>query len=134
MSKPNKTADDVLRALLETDVIPEQDVYMPRFGVSFRVKAIDQRTINNIRAQCTRPMKNGGEQFDDERYACSLIVAGCVSPDFSTPALLEKFGPTPADVVLNRLLPGEIDKLGVKIMDLSGFSKDEEDEVEDVKN
>ena len=129
-----KTQDDVLRALLDTELIPEKDVFMKRFGVNFRIRAIDGRTINQMRELATYPTKGGGKQLDQEKFGALIIEKGCVVPDWTAPELLAKFGPTPADAIQKRLLAGEIAKLSNEILDLSGFDEDEAEAVEDVKN
>ncbi len=126
----DKNVDAVLSALLDTEVVPEKDVYMKRFGVNFRIKAIDGKTMNRIRQQATVGKK---QETDRDKYFALIIVHGCVNPNWSAPALIEKFGPTPADVVQNRLLSGELIKVAEEILDLSGFGDDEE-AVDDVKN
>jgi hypothetical protein len=106
---------------------------MKRFGVDFRVRAIDGKLINKTRADATYPVKGGGTKFDDEKFGALIIVNGCAVPDWTDAALTSVFGPTPADTVQKRLLAGEIAKLSAEILDISGFSDDEE-AVEDVKN
>lgn len=125
--------DAVLRALLDTELIPEKDVPMKRFGVNFRIRAIDGKLINKMRDEATRPLPGGKTKFDDELFGALIIEKGCVVPDWTAPELREKFGPTPADVIQNRLLAGEIAKLSTAILDLSGFG-DEDEAIEEVKN
>jgi hypothetical protein len=135
MSASNKNPQDLLRALLDTELTPERDVPMKRFGagVSFRIKAIDAKTFNRIREQATYPVKGGGSQVDSDKLAALIVEKGTVEPKWNDPALVEAFGPTPVDVVQKRLLAGEITKLSAEILDLSGFN-DEDDAIEDVKN
>lgn len=128
-----KNTDEILRALLDTELRPEKDVPMKRFGVNFRIQAIDGKTINKIREQASFPAKGGVKKLDDELFGTLVIEKACLSPDWSDRALLDAFGPTSTDAIQNRLLAGEIAKLSAEILELSGFG-DDDDAVEDVKN
>lgn len=125
-----QNTDVVLAALLDADIVPEKDVHMKRLGVDFRVKAIDNKTLSRIRQQATFGKKS---EIDRDKFFALIVVHGCITPNWADPVLVSKFGPTPADVVNNRLLPGEITKLAEEILSLSGFSDDEED-IEEIKN
>jgi hypothetical protein len=128
-----KNTDDLLSALLAADPNPEKDVFMKRFGKNFRIRAISIRERDAAREQATYPERGGGSRFDNAKFMATLILKGTVSPNFADPALIEKYGPTPADVITKLLLPGEYDRLGAEILTLSGFG-DEEEAIEDVKN
>lgn len=119
---------DLLQKLLDTELVPEKDVYMKRFDANFRIRAIDGKLIARTREQATH-----GKELDQEKFGALIIVNGCVSPDWTNEKLRDKFGPTPIDVVQKRLLAGEIAKLSSEILDLSGFG-DEDEEIEEVKN
>lgn len=125
-----QNTDVVLAALLDADIVPEKDVHMKRLGVDFRVKAIDNKTLSRIRQQATFGKKG---EIDRDKFFALIVMYGCITPNWADPELVSKFGPTPADVVNNRLLPGEITKLAEEILSLSGFGDDEED-IEEIKN
>ncbi|MFD2671035.1 phage tail assembly chaperone [Marinicrinis sediminis] len=125
-------ANDVLRALLDVEVRPQKMVQMSRFGVEFHIQALDGKTINRIREQASFPTKKG-KQLDEEKFGALVIEKACLVPNWSEVQLVEKFGPTPADVIQKRLLAGEIAKLTTEILELSGFSNDEE-ALDEVKN
>lgn len=127
-----KNTDEILRALLDTEVTPEKPVPMKRFGVDFRVRALDGKLINKMRQEATYPVK-GGEKLDSEKFGALIIVHGCVVPNWADPALTSAFGPTPADTIQKRLLAGEVAKLSSEILDLSGFG-DEDADIEEIKN
>lgn len=124
-----KSPDEVLRALLDTEDTPEKDVPMKRFGVSFRIRAIDGKLIARIREQATYPVK-GGQKLDEEKFGALVIEKACVVPNWSDKALLDKYNTSdPADVIQKRLLAGEIAKLSAEILDLSGYGDDDLDEL-----
>ncbi|MEW9697942.1 hypothetical protein [Paenibacillus sp. SI8] len=127
-----KNTDDILRALLDTELKPEKDVHMRRFGVSFRIQALDGKLIAQVRDQASYPVKGGGTTVDNVLFKVLVIQKGCVSPDWTDTALA-KFGATAADVIQARLLPGEIDKLADEITALSGYGDDAE-QIEEIKN
>ena len=129
--RANQT-EDVLRALLDTEIKPEKDVFMKRFGVNFRIQAIDGKLINRIREQASYPTKNG-KQLEEDKFSALIIAKACIIPDFLDKNILDKFGPTPADAAMNRLLAGEIAKLSSEILDLSGFG-DEDEAIDEIKN
>ena len=129
----NKTTNDVLRALLDTELKPQKAVHMKRFGVDFEIQAIDGKTVQRVRDQASYPVKGGGKKLDGDLFGALLIAKACVSPDWNDKQILSSFGPTAADAIQNRLLAGEISKLTEEILNLSGFGDDDE-AIENVKN
>lgn len=119
---------DLLQKLLDTELVPEKDIYMKRFDANFRIRALNEKEINRIREQSTF-----GNSVNQSKFRALIAVSGCVSPDWSDAKLREKFGPNPDDVVQNRLLAGEVNKLTEEIMKLSGYG-DEDEEIEAAKN
>lgn len=129
----SKNVEEILRALLDTELVPEKEVPMRRFGIDFRVRAIDGKRINKIRQEATYPVKGGSTRLDEEKFGALIIVNGCAVPDWTDAALTAKFGPTPTDTVQKRLLAGEIAKLSAEILEISGF-QDEAEALDEVKN
>lgn len=115
-----KNSEEILRALLDTEVTPERDVHMRRFGIDFRIKALGESEIRQAREQATF-----GKTLDEDKLASILIVKSSVTPDWTDKAITDKFGPTPIDAVDKRLLPGEKAKLAQEVLDVSGFGDDE---------
>lgn len=61
-----------------------------------------------------------------------ILLSGCVEPDLKDGRLMEKFGgATPADMVKNMLLPGEIADLSAAVERLGGYRRTT---IEEVKN
>lgn len=134
-----ESQNDVLKALLSTPVeVPTKPVPMKRFGVDFTVQAIDGNDIDRMQERCTYWQGKGKKRekiLDEQKFGSMIIVKGCQNPNWSDPALLEKYQTQdPADVVKARLLAGEIAKLAAEIMDISGFGDDEEEAEEETKN
>lgn len=122
-----KNNDNLLAALLDTELTPEKDVPMRRFGVDFRIKALSDVEMRQARDQATF-----GKTIDEDKLSSIVIAKACLSPDWSDKALIAKFGPTPVDVVEKRLLPGEKAKLKDEIAILSGYGDDTD--VDAIKN
>lgn len=129
---------DPLEALLSVDVvIPEDEVYIKRLGTCFKVKA---PTAREYKALLDRSVKESGKgrnktrNLEIDRFQKLLVYTFTVNPDLSNPKLLEKYGAmAPEDVVDRALLPGEIDRLAERILELGGFGEDD-DMVDDAKN
>lgn len=128
---------DALQALLSANLEIEQDVFIKRLNVNFRIKAISTKELEKAREQCTHVSGKGSRKetiVDEARLNAVLAVKFCVSPDFGDKALLAKYGAANAvECVGKALLPGELAKINEAGTTLSGFGDDEEAE-EDVKN
>ena len=119
----------VLDALLSTEIDVTREYEMSRFGVPFTLRALTMKEINRLRKQATNLVSAGKgktvEDIDEESFAALLVAKACVSPDWSTPALLAKLGvESPEDAVSKRLLAGELAALSSAVMDVSGFDLD----------
>lgn len=132
MANKQKINDDILNALLSVEDVPEADIPMKRFGVSFRVRAVDIKTIKRLQIQATFPV--GKTQVLDEEYFAALLIAeSSIIPDWKEPKLLAKYDTNEAaEVVKKRLLGGEMAHLSKEIMDVSGFNQEER--IESLKN
>ncbi|WP_128896320.1 phage tail assembly chaperone [Longirhabdus pacifica] len=128
----NQRQEEILNALLDTEIKPQKELYMKRFGVNFSIEALDGKTIHRIREQASYPVKNG-KQLDEEKFGALIIEKSCKQPNWSDDKLVNAFGPTPVDVIQKRLLAGEIARLTTEILNLSGFG-DEEEQIEEIKN
>lgn len=130
MTKTQNT-DDVLKALLSVEDRPEKDVHMKRFGVNFRIQAIDGDILNKLTERCTFYTGKGSKrekQLDEDKFGALIIAKSCIVPKWDEPALLDKYETKDvATVIKKRLLAGEIAKLAGEIMDLSGFTDEEDD-------
>lgn len=129
---------DALEALLGADLKIEQEVFIKRLNTHFTVKAINGQLVNRLRDEAIHYVGKGSKreaQFNEDEFSSSLIVAGCITPDFSNAKLLEKYGARDAgDCVLKAMLAGEIKALQEAILRLSGYVDNADEEVEEVKN
>ncbi|QHZ58594.1 hypothetical protein M655_024800 [Brevibacillus sp. NSP2.1] len=124
---------DALKALLGTNTDVKATVHMKRLGTDFTVKAIDGDTVSRIQEQCTHYSGKGNKRtkhVDENAFGMLIVAEGCVDPDFSNAELMRKYGASdPGDCVKKALLAGEIARLSGKILDISGFEDEDEDEV-----
>jgi len=131
--------DKVLKAILAADTKVEKEVFMKRFGVHFRIKALEGEVIDHLQEQCTFYEGKGNNRrkvIDDQKFSSLIIVKACITPNWGDPAILQKYGAvTAADAVKKALLAGELAKLSTEILELSGFDdEDDEQKIEEVKN
>lgn len=100
----------------------------------FKIKPISGKEFNKLKAEC-RKLKKKELLFDDVSYNEKVIIKGCIEPNFSDIAFIEKAGcKTPGDLINKVLKAGEITDLVNAISKLSGFDEDTEELVEEAKN
>lgn len=124
MAQANKQVnDEILSALLSVEDVPAKDVPMPRFGVDFKVQAVDIKQIKRMQTQATFPVGKS-EVLDEEYFACLIIAEASLVPNWNAPELLKKYDTNEAaEVVKKRLLAGEKAYLSEEILDVSGFNQ-----------
>lgn len=102
----------------------------------FKIRALTQEEMSAAVKKATRQIRNKGqvtEQLDNTALARYVIVAGTVSPNFSSQEMCEHYGVVdPSFVPAKMLFAGEHAKLSDAIMELSGY--DGEDAAEEAKN
>lgn len=70
------------------------------------------------------------ELTDPQDVPIQAVLAGVISPDLKSAALMEKYKvATPADLIRSMLTPGEIEDLYRKIQKLSGYLTETLEEV-----
>ena len=102
----------------------------------FKIKAITQSQFSEMQKQCIVVNAKGKKiSFDSAKFSIMTIVRGCVYPNFKSDEFVKACGVTlPEQCVNKKLLPGEIAELSKRIMILSGFDEDINEQVEEVKN
>lgn len=118
MEKSTEQAINVIDLLLNLDPpkLPEKDIKIKRLtklcgaDVMFKIRALPYSKVADVQ-------KLGGEDM-----SVDIILAGVMSPDLKDKRLCEKYkAVTPAELVKNMLLPGEIVDVSREIEKLSGF-------------
>ena len=102
----------------------------------FKIKALTGNQYNDFQALCIEnPNSPKKRRFNTKKFN-ELIVANCVvEPNFKDPEWLKELGVADAtSAIYKTLLACEITDLAERALRLSGFDRDFEEEVDEVKN
>lgn len=102
----------------------------------FKIKALTGNQYNDFQALCIEnPNSPKKRRFNTKKFN-ELIVANCVvEPNFKAPEWLKELGVADAtSAIYKTLLAGEITDLAERALRLSGFDRDVEEEMDEVKN
>lgn len=125
MSVKGLSEEETLQRLIKT-VVPERTAVISRLEVPVTLRGLTGEEVFSIQARCTSHEERGGrvvERLDQERFNAALVVAATVRPNWGDPKLLERYGATgPEEVVEKLLLAGELAALADAVLDLSGFN------------
>lgn len=121
-------------SLPDVDSIIEEIYINDRIG-TFKIKAMTNAQWESYRARCKGKMKKDGVNFDNEKFN-NLVLSGHVTePNFTDAAMLAKANcSTAAEFISKKILPGEINEIVARIVKLSGFDDDINEDVEEAKN
>jgi hypothetical protein len=97
--------------------------------VNFIARALRSEEIDQIRDRCTRWVKRGRgprvQELDSQEMNALLVAAGIVSPNFKDQRILAKYATGHAsEAVKKALLPGTIDGLVGKLLEVAGYTDD----------
>jgi hypothetical protein len=131
--------EDILAKLMETHEVPTATIQIPRLGIQLELKGLTEKEISTIREECTDKRKLKGRtetKVNSADFDAGLIVGATTNFDWNNPKLLAtKKASDGKSYIRRQLLPGEISFLTNKILELSGFNDElEEEEKEDIKN
>lgn len=102
----------------------------------FKVKALTGNQYNDFQALCIEnPNSPKKRRFNTKKFN-ELIVVNCVvEPSFKDAEWIKDLGvPDATSAMYKTLLAGEISQLAEEALRLSGFDRDVEEEMEEVKN
>lgn len=105
--------------------------------IKFKIKAATNAEYENARkkAMAIRAKKNSTVEFDSKKFNESLVIDNTLDPDFRDAGSIKVTGTISPEGYLNKvLLSGEVNTLAEKILELSGFNKDMDEEIEEAKN
>jgi hypothetical protein len=130
---------DPLQALLQAPLGPPQSTWhCKRLKTDFVVRGLTSKEYAAAQEQSTRWNRNKRTQrverdLDATKLSLLICLHGSVNPNFRDPAVLAKFGVqgAPHEAVGAALLPGEIEALAEKVLDVSGFEQDLEEQGKD---
>lgn len=102
--------------------------------IPFQVKPLSSSEMGEIQKKSSTISKKGEQTFDSGKFNLLVAVNQCVDPDFRDVAWMKEVGVnTPTDLVESVLLAGEIAEISSKVMEISGFNQDINEEVEAAK-
>lgn len=102
----------------------------------FKVKALTGNQYNDFQSLCIEnPNSPKKRRFNTKKFN-ELIVVNCVvEPSFKDAEWIKELGvPDATSAMYKTLLAGEISQLAEEALRLSGFDRDVEEEMEEVKN
>ncbi len=102
----------------------------------FKIRALTNDEWETYRSQATdMKAKKGKVRFNQALFNESVVIACTVEPNFKNAEDISSIGGYSAKDYLNKaLLPGEVNALAAKIIELSGFDDDPEEIIEEAKN
>lgn len=103
---------------------------------TFKVRAMTGDQYNDFQTLCIEnPNSPKKRRFNTKKFN-ELVVINCVvNPNFKDPEWMKQLGVVDATAAMYKtLLAGEITQLAEAALRLSGFDRDVEEEMEEVKN
>ncbi|MEC4567212.1 phage tail assembly chaperone [Paenibacillus sp. SEL3] len=144
MSLPeNMSEEQILDSLFEAaDKLPEETVRIQRLDMLLTLRGLTSNKVDSIRERCTiRKTVKGrvDEKVDTETFNALLIseatagleVKGLQINGWGDPRITSRLKLSGGEQAVRRmLLAGELDAVGDKVLELSGFGV----EIDDLKN
>lgn len=103
---------------------------------TFKIRALTGTQYNDFQVLCVEnPNSPKKRRFNTKKFN-ELIVVNCViEPNFKDAEWIAQLGvPDSASAMYKTLLAGEIAEIAERVLKLSGFDRDIEEEIEEVKN
>lgn len=151
MSLEQLNEQDILDGLFETAAnLPEEAVFIGRLGLRITLRGLTSSKVDSIRERCTIRKTTKGqvtEKIDSELFNAALIKEATASLEvvkkleggeqsvklsgWGDDRLISRLKLSGGEEAVRRmLLAGELDAVGDKVLELSGFGVD----IDDVKN
>lgn len=132
-----------LQAFLNRNIIEEktEEVFVSdRFRdeetgelLKFKIRAVSMSEYKQFQKTCTKNVKNVLD-FDGIGFSEKIVIAGTVDPSFKDAESIRVAGCTLPDQYLYKvLLPGEVMLLAKKVLELSGFSDNMDELIDEAK-
>lgn len=111
------------------------DVYInDRLG-TFKIKPLTAVKHNEFRNRCLVRNKKGEITTDLNKFNLLVITEQTLEPDFSNAEFLSKVNcQTAREFIEKKFLSGEIMTIANKILEISGFNIDINEQIEEAKN
>lgn len=121
-------------ALPDVSDIQETIYVNERLG-SFVVKPMTSAQFDEYSKRCRSKVNKKGVDFDGGKFNLLIVAGQTIKPDFNNAELLKKAGcATASELIQKKLLAGEIALLSEKISEISGFSTDINESIQEAKN
>lgn len=113
-----------------------QEIFVSQRLGKFKVKPMTIEKHREFQERCRmRVGKKGEIKFDSGKFNMLIVINQVIDPDFSNAEFLNKVGfKNPIDFINAKFLPGEVAEIAEKVIELSGFETDPEDDIEEAKN
>ena len=103
----------------------------------FTIKGMTGNEYNDYQNRCIEnPNSPKKRKFNSRKFNELIVINHTIEPNFKDADWLKaaNAGMAPENLMYKTLLAGEITELAEAILKLSGFDKDLEEEIEEVKN
>lgn len=118
----------------DVDTMTEEIYINKRLG-TFKVKPLTAAKHNEFRNRCLIKNKKGEVSTDLNKFNLLVITEQVLEPDFSNADFLSKVGcQTAREFIEKKFLSGEIMDIANKILEISGFNIDINEQIEEAKN
>ena len=121
-------------------IVSERFVDAEGKPIPFEITCITSTENQKIKSECTKPVPVPGKkgqytyQTDAQAYQTSLVTHCVVSPDLKNSELQDSYGVMSAEQLIGAMLtPAEFDDLVISVVELCGFSSDD-DLIDEAKN
>jgi len=121
-------------ALPDVSGITKEIYINERLGI-FTVKPMTEKQWEGYRNRCKGKINKQGMVFDSGKFNLLIITGQTTDPNFSDVEFLAEAGcETAKDFISKKFLAGEIADIAEKIIDISGFDSDINEDIEKAKN
>lgn len=103
--------------------------------LNVEIRALTEYELNSITDSCTKISKKSGISVNQGKLKSQICIKAITYPDFnSTEDIEETKSGTPENLLAKTFSPGIIAEIYTQISMLSGFDRDMEEDISEVKN
>jgi len=105
-------------------------------GFQFKIKALTGDQYNSYQSLCIEnPNSPKKRRFNTKKFNELIVVNHVIEPNFKDADWIKENKVSDSiSLVYKTLVAGEISELAEKVLTLSGFNRETEDDVEEIKN
>lgn len=124
---------------IEEEVAISQRLKNPETGelFKFKIRPLTDKEWESARSEATTLPKKAKERskFNNSYFNDRVVLAATIYPNFKDAESIQSLGCISPEQYLHKvLLPGEIAELSTRIVQLSGFTEDIDELIEESKN